>query len=184
MTMDGALAAEACVAAGGGEGTYTIREGACRFGQPPMNNARLHHKNGKALSFTSLEILSLSTIAGATRQESKTCRPLGTMLRAIDLLRKATLGRRLKPPAEVEARCSPPEPDPTRQEILIPEVERGMILFEAVALLAKHERRRRPFSLPDRKYGKETRLTGDKVNQAVQLEGSPSGEISEAFQRP
>jgi hypothetical protein len=184
MTMDGALAAEACVAAGGGEGTYTIREGACRFGQPPMNNARLHHKNGKALSFTSLEILSLSTIAGATRQESKTCRPLGTMLRAIDLLRKATLGRRLKPPAEVEARCSPPEPDPTRQEILIPEVERGMILFEAVALLAKHERRRRPFSLPDRKYGKETRLTGDKVNQAVQLEGSPSGEISEALQRP
>jgi hypothetical protein len=59
MTIDGALAAEACVAAGDGEGTYTIREGACRFGQPPMNNARLHHKNGKALSFTSLGILSL-----------------------------------------------------------------------------------------------------------------------------
>ena len=59
MTKDGAPAAEACVAAGAGEGTYTIREGACRFGQPPMNNARLHHKNGKALSFTSLGILSL-----------------------------------------------------------------------------------------------------------------------------
>jgi hypothetical protein len=60
MTIDGAPAAEACAAAGGGEGTYTIRVGACRFGQPPMNNARLH-KNGKALSFTSLEILSLLT---------------------------------------------------------------------------------------------------------------------------
>jgi hypothetical protein len=76
MTIDGVPAAEACVAAGGGEGTYTIRVGACRFGQPPMNNARLHHKNGKALNFTSLGILPL--------------------------------------------------------------------LFEAVALLAKHERRRRP----------------------------------------
>jgi hypothetical protein len=60
MTIGGALAAEACFAAGGGEGTYTIRVGACRFGQPPMYNARLHHKNGKALSFTSLRILSLS----------------------------------------------------------------------------------------------------------------------------
>jgi hypothetical protein len=67
MTIEGAPAVEACVGAGGGEGTYTIRVGACRFGQPPMNNARLHHKNGKALSFTSLEILSFSTIAGETR---------------------------------------------------------------------------------------------------------------------
>jgi hypothetical protein len=58
MTIDGVPAAEACVAAGGGEGTYTIRVGACRFGQPPRNNAKLHHKNGRALSFTSLGILS------------------------------------------------------------------------------------------------------------------------------
>ena len=109
MTIDGVPAAEGCVAAGCGGGTYTIRVGGCRFGQPPMNKARLHHKNGKALSFTSLEILSFSTIAGATRQESKTCRPLGTMLRAIDSPRKATLGRRLRLPGEVEARCSPPQ---------------------------------------------------------------------------
>jgi hypothetical protein len=63
MTMVGASAAEACVAAGGGEGTYTIRVEACRLGQPPMINARLHHKNGKALSFTSLRILSFYWIA-------------------------------------------------------------------------------------------------------------------------
>jgi hypothetical protein len=58
MTIDCMPVAGACVAAGGGEGTYTIRVGACRFGQPPMNNATLHHKNGQALSFTSLGILS------------------------------------------------------------------------------------------------------------------------------
>src|SRR5208337_1578849 len=156
ITIDGLLAAEACVAAGGGEGTYTIRVGACRLVQPPMNNARLHPKNGKALSFTSLGILSFSTIAGATRQESKTCRPLRAVLRAIDLPWKATLGRPRRPRAEVEARCSPSKLDPTCQVILILEVERGIILFEPVALLARHERRRRPFSLPDRKYGKET----------------------------
>jgi hypothetical protein len=57
MTMADVLAAEACVAWGGGEGTYTIRVGACRFGQPPINIARLHHNHGKALSFISQEIL-------------------------------------------------------------------------------------------------------------------------------
>jgi hypothetical protein len=65
MTIDGVPAAEGCVAAGGRGGTYTIRVGACRFGQPPMNSARLHPKNGKALSFTSLEILSF--ISGGRR---------------------------------------------------------------------------------------------------------------------
>ena len=61
MTIDGTPAVEACVGAGGGGGTYTIRVGGCRFAQPPINNARLHHKNGKALSFTSLGILSFPT---------------------------------------------------------------------------------------------------------------------------
>ena len=56
--MAGVPAAGACVAAAGGEGTYTIRMGACRFTQPPTNNAKLHTKNGKALSFTSPGILS------------------------------------------------------------------------------------------------------------------------------
>jgi hypothetical protein len=109
MIIGGVPAAEACAAAGAGEGTYTIRVGGCRFAQPARNSAKLHHKYGKALSFTSLGILSFSTIVGATRLESKTCRPLGTMLRAIDLPRKVTPGHPLRPPAEVEARCSPAE---------------------------------------------------------------------------
>ena len=58
MTIVAVPAAGACVAAGGGEGTYTIRGGACRFGQPPMNNAKLHHKHGRVLNVISLEILS------------------------------------------------------------------------------------------------------------------------------
>ena len=72
MTIVDVPASGACAAAGGGEGTYTIRVGACRFGQPPMNNAKLHHKHGRALSFTSIEILSFpyasdtNTMAGRT----------------------------------------------------------------------------------------------------------------------
>jgi len=39
-------------------GTYTIREGPCRFGQPQMNNAKLHPKIGTAFRFIALRILS------------------------------------------------------------------------------------------------------------------------------
>jgi len=46
------------VATGVGEGTYTIRGGACRFGQPPMNTAKAHPKSGTAPGFISLEILA------------------------------------------------------------------------------------------------------------------------------
>ena len=54
----------ACVAAGGGEGTYMIRVGACRLGQPPMNNAKLQDKSGPILGFMPLQILSLHLIMG------------------------------------------------------------------------------------------------------------------------
>jgi hypothetical protein len=50
---------------------------------------------------------STSTIAGATRQESKICRLLGTMLRAIESPRKATLGRPARHLVGVAAHCSP-----------------------------------------------------------------------------
>ena len=62
-------------------------------------------------------------------------------------------------------------------------VEKGIILFELIALLAKCERCRRPFFQYDRKCGRGKQSAGDKASHAVRLDGSPSGEISEAFER-
>ena len=45
---------------------------------------------------------STSTIAGATRRESKTCRPRDTLLQAIDLPQKDMQGRQRRHPMETE----------------------------------------------------------------------------------
>ncbi len=71
---------------------------------------------------------------------------------------------------------------PASEEISVRAIERGIILFERLALLAKCERCKRSFSRYDRKYGREKQSTGDKASRAVRLERSPSGEISEAFE--
>ena len=61
---------------------------------------------------------------------------------------------------------------------------RGIILVERVALLAQHERYRRPFSQCDRKHGKAELPTGDKAGHGVPPAASRSAGTSEAFQQP